>query len=86
MPPLTPNALTARIETEFEAVWQQSKGAPLPAAGAGDRRLLFAAVAGGLLAYLKANEDGVIDSLRVREAGGDERTLTVTDATLDIGT
>jgi hypothetical protein len=85
MPQLTPSALTARIEAEFETVWERSRG-PLSSAGADDRRLLFAAVAGGVLAYLKANEDWVIDSLRVREAGGDERTLTVTDATLDIGT
>jgi hypothetical protein len=86
MPPLTPAALTARIETAFEDVWRQKKGVDLPGSGADDRRLLFAAVAGGLLAYLKDNEDLVIDSLKVREAGGDERTLTVTDATLDIGT
>jgi hypothetical protein len=86
MPPLTADALTARIEAEFAAVWQRTKGVPLPGGGEADRRLLFAAVAGGVLAYLKANEDWVIDSLHVREAGGDERTLTVTDATLDIGT
>ena len=38
-------------------------------------------------ARLPEGERGLGDRrLRVREAGGDERTLTVTDATLDIGT
>jgi hypothetical protein len=82
---LTPADLTTRIEQEFATVWQQTKGSPLPGGGAEDRRLLFAAVARGVLAYLKAKEDDVIDRLTVREAGGDERDLTVVEANLDIG-
>jgi hypothetical protein len=82
---LTAQALTARIEDEFATVYAQTKGAPLPGGGAEDRRMLFASVAGGVLAYLKANEDSVIDSLKVKEAGLDERTLDVVEASLDIG-
>jgi hypothetical protein len=82
---LTPADLTTRIEQEFATVYAQTKGAPLPGAGGDDRRMLFAAVAGGVLAYLKANEDSLIDSLKVKEAGLDEKTLDVSEATLDIG-
>jgi hypothetical protein len=82
---LTSTELTARIEQEFATVWQQTKGSPLPGGGAEDRRMLFAAVARGVLAYLKVKEDDVIDRLTVREAGGDQRDLTVVGADLDIG-
>jgi hypothetical protein len=85
MAQLTAQALTDRIEQEFASVYAQSKGAPLPGVGGDDRRMLFAAVAGGVLAYLKANEDSVIDSLTVQEAGLDKKTLSVVEASLDIG-
>jgi hypothetical protein len=49
--------------------WQRAKGAPLPAAGAEDRRLLLAAVAGGLLAYLDARQDQLIRTIDLEQAG-----------------
>jgi hypothetical protein len=49
--------------------WQRAKGAPLPAAGVEDRRLLFAAVAHGLLAYLDAKQDQVITTIDLEQAG-----------------
>ncbi len=81
---LTPADLTARIEAEFATVWQQTKGSPLPAGGAEDRRMLFAAVAGGVLTYIKANEDSLVDELTLRESGTDQRRFEVVDAILDI--
>jgi hypothetical protein len=49
--------------------WQRAKGAPLPTAGVEDRRLLFAAVAHGLLAYLNAKQDQVIATIDLEQAG-----------------
>jgi hypothetical protein len=85
MAQLTAQGLTDRIEQEFADVYARAKGASLPGTGGDDRRMLFAAVAGGVLAYLKANEDAVIDSLTVQEAGLDKKTLSVVEASLDIG-
>ena len=81
---LTKADLTARIQTEFANVWQEEKGAPLPPPAADQTRLLFAAVARGVLGYLKDNEDDLIGSLKVSESGTD-RNLSVLEATLDIG-
>jgi hypothetical protein len=49
--------------------WQRAKGTPMPAAGVEDRRLLFAAVAQGLLEYLEAKQDHVIRTIDLEQAG-----------------
>lgn len=82
--PLRPSALTDAIDAAFGVEWARANPAPLPEAGAQDRRLLFAAVARGLLTYLEANRNEIFETLRLRVEGGDERTYTVTAANLDI--
>ena len=47
---LTRAGLLHSIEAAFVVEWQAAKGAPPSAQGAEDRRILFAAVARGLLA------------------------------------
>ena len=71
------------IEAEYAEEGQDAKGAPQSAEGAEDRRILFAAVARGLLAYLDAAGDDALSELSVKEASVD-RTLTVTKTTWDI--
>jgi hypothetical protein len=80
---LRPGELTDRIEAAFEAEWQRTKSIPLPAAGGEDRRLLFAAVARGVLGYLKDHEDELFRTITLRDVGED-KAWTVTDANLDI--
>ncbi len=80
---LTRAGLLGAIETAFAKEWQDAKGAPPSAQGAEDRRILFAAVARGLLAYLDAAGDDALSELSVKEASVD-RTLTVTKTTWDI--
>jgi acetylornithine deacetylase/succinyl-diaminopimelate desuccinylase-like protein len=46
------------------------KGVPLPDQGRDDRRVLFAAVARGLFAFLKAHEDGLATGITLRNTGG----------------
>jgi hypothetical protein len=81
---LRPNELTDAMDAAFKVEWARQKNFPLPEAGSEDRRLLFAAVARGLLTYLEANEDELVHSLTMRLSGGDEHTYIVTRTHLDI--
>jgi hypothetical protein len=53
-------ALTEAMMEALRHEWQAAKNSGLPDAGIEDRRLLFAAVARGLLSYVKAHEDEAI--------------------------
>jgi hypothetical protein len=81
---LRPDALTDAIDAAFEMEWKNQNNFPLPEAGSQDRRLLFAAVARGLLTYLNAHEDELVQSITMRISNGDEHTYTVTHADLSI--
>jgi hypothetical protein len=67
--PLQAGELTEAMLRALEREWQRAKGAALPAAGVEDRRLLFAAVARGLLEYLDAHQDQVIRTIDLDQAG-----------------
>lgn len=82
---LRPSELTAKIDAAFAAEWQRTKGVPLPAGGGEDRRLLFAAVARGVLEYLKEKDGETYKTISVRpHLGGDATTWDVTDTDLDV--
>jgi hypothetical protein len=49
-------SLAESIENAFKVEWLMAKGEPLPDDGRDDRRLLFAALAQGILNYLKDND------------------------------
>lgn len=53
------------MEDEFAAVYQAVKGSPPPADPQHDLRLLFVAVARGVLRYLNENETGNIETEKV---------------------
>jgi hypothetical protein len=61
--------LTEAMLRALGTEWQRAKGAALPAAGLEDRRLLFAAVARGLLEYLDAKQNQVIKTIELERAG-----------------
>lgn len=67
---IEPAALTEAMMQALGQEWQTAKGAPLPDAGIEDRRILFAAVARGVLTYLKAHEDEVLRSIDLQIADG----------------
>jgi hypothetical protein len=78
-------SLTNAIDSAFATEWSKAKPAvPLPDAGAADRRLLFAAVARGLLQYLSDHESSVVSELTLKTEGSDPVRYTVTDADLAI--
>ena len=76
--------LTQSINEAFKAEWPQRKpGIPLPTMGAEDRELLFAAVARGLLSYLKSKEGELLTSITIKRAEG-STTETVERTALNI--
>jgi hypothetical protein len=50
------DSMAAAIQTAFEAEFVKVKGKPLPPAGREDQEMLFAAVAQGVVNYLRAHE------------------------------
>ncbi len=68
---LTPNDLANAMEGVMAQAWTAVKGPdiPFPEGDPSDRKVLFLAVAWGLLKYLETNEDGVINSIRLTQTG-----------------
>jgi hypothetical protein len=52
-------SLAEQIETAFASELLAVKGVPLPDVGIPERRILFCAIAQGLLEYLAADPDGL---------------------------
>ncbi len=65
-------SMTALIEQAMQEEWLAARGEPLPADGPGaiDRRVLFAAVAKGVLRYLHEHRDDLLTSLMVDDGSG----------------
>jgi hypothetical protein len=76
--------LTEAIVDAMGTEWQNAKGTPLPAAGLEDRRILFAAVARGLLTYLEVKQERALKKLDLEDSGGDVRSYTVRATDFDI--
>ena len=82
---LNPSDLADAIQEAFGDAWQAAKGSPLPDAGSEDRRLLFAAVAHGLLRFIDDHHDEVLTQITFQDAGEDAQVHTVVGAAFDIG-
>jgi hypothetical protein len=81
---LVPSDLIEAMQRAFSQEWQAVKGAPPPDAGTDDRRLLFAAVARGLLKFLDDHQDDVLKQITFEDEGQGRQTHTVVGAKLDI--
>jgi hypothetical protein len=84
---LKTSELVAVMETVMAEEYSRQKGTSLPGVGGGDRRLLFTAVAGGVLQYLESKQQEVISTITLRRGapGTTEVTFTVTNLNLNIG-
>jgi hypothetical protein len=67
--------LTAYIEAAMREEWQAARGEVLPADGPGaeDRKILFAAVAKGVLRYLYDHRADLVSTLAIPEGVSDHR-------------
>ena len=50
-------SMAQAIETEYEAIWNSLKEEPLPNEGREDRRMLFVAIARGVMKHLEHFRD-----------------------------
>ncbi len=76
-------SMAEAMEQALAREWQALKGADLPAEGRDDRRLLFAAIATGVLSYLKAHQAEVLNTITL-EIGGAQAPHAVTNLDLNI--
>ena len=76
--------LAKAIEEEMADVFQKVKGRALPDVGKDDRRLLFVAIARGILKYLEAHQNDVLASVTINHTTGPSVTHTVSNVDLNI--
>jgi hypothetical protein len=55
------SSMAEAMEQAFQDEWNTVKGEPLPAGGEEERKILFAAVAQGMLSYLRDNINGSLN-------------------------
>ena len=77
------DSMAQAIEIAMQQEWQAVKGVALPQAGQDDRRLLFVAIARGILQYLKTHQNEILNSITL-ETGGVQTTTPVTNLDLNI--
>ena len=63
------DSMAHEIEAAYNAVLQESGKAPLPAAGADDRRMLFIAIARGVINHLQKKQAALTVVLPAAPAG-----------------
>ena len=67
--PLKPDDLAAAMLTALPLAWKEVKGFDFPdgSRSQDDQRVLFTAIARGLLTYLENNQDHIISTLGLKE-------------------
>lgn len=61
------NSMAEAIEIALQQEWQAVKHEALPTEGQVDRRLLFVAIARGVLQYLKTHEDEFLSTITLED-------------------
>jgi hypothetical protein len=80
--PLTPNELADAMVAALPRAWQDAKGEPFPGGDTADAKVMFLAVARGLLTYLENNQAEIFNSITFR-SGTTDQTLTVVSVDVD---
>jgi hypothetical protein len=76
------DSMAEAIEQALQAEWQAVKGSALTTEGQEDRRLLFAAIATGILSYLETHQNELINTITL----GSSSSQSVTGLDLNIST
>lgn len=78
------DTLAKAIEEEMANVFQKVKEKPLSEVGKEDRRLMFVAIARGVLKYLEAHQNDVLASVTISHTTGPSVTHSVSNVDLNI--
>ena len=78
------DTMAEAIEEEMAYLFQTVKGKELPEVGKDDRRLLFAAIARGVLKYLEAHQTDILAAVNIDHATGIHREHVVSGIDLNI--
>ena len=77
------DSMAEAIADAFEAEWVALKGTALPEAGEEDRQMLFAAIAQGVVNYLRDNiNDSLQIDVSVTQQGGNQITSSTSSVTV----
>ncbi len=79
---LNSNQLAVLMEEELRNIYPHFKGIPLPETGQEDRRMMFLAIARGLLRHLQQEEDYALTDITL--GNGFTATYIVSGITLNI--
>ncbi|HEX5884761.1 MAG TPA: hypothetical protein VFY67_09440 [Pyrinomonadaceae bacterium] len=77
---LDANGLADEMTAQLDEAWRKIKGSPFPGGSPADRedaKIMFLAVARGLLLYLEAHKTDMIDSITF--GGGSPQSVTSVD-------
>jgi len=70
---LIANDLANAMVDQLDEAWQQVKGEPFPGGSRDDARIMFLAVARGLLIYMEAHQNDTVSSIAL--GGGGAQTV-----------
>jgi hypothetical protein len=70
---LIANDMANAMVDQLDEAWQQVKGEPFPGGSRDDARIMFLAVARGLLIYMEAHQNDTISSIAL--GGGSAQTV-----------
>lgn len=82
---LEPNGLANAMQAAFPGAWQDTKGEPFPGDPQDpDQKILYLAIARGLLKYLNDHENEFMTSIQLRVGAGTSVANTVEATNLNI--
>lgn len=74
--------LADTMVNQLDEAWQQVKGEPFPGGDRNDARIMFLAVARGLLLYLEAHQNDMVNSITF--SGGSPINVTTVDVSTTV--
>lgn len=77
-------SLAEAIDTAMKKEWEAVKNEPMPDTDPRDRRILFVAIAQGLLTYLNDHPADILNSLDYRDGSNTVRNLPIESVDVDV--
>ncbi len=77
-------SLAEAIENAMKTEWQTVKGSPMPDTDPADRRILFVAIAQGVLSYLNSHPNDAIKTIEYDDGVGGTNSLDIESVDFDV--